>query len=338
MNARVDREKLYYLKEVKTVQEKTKVEKFVNEFSWLKSRDINFRECLRKYYYNYYGSWGGWELNSPEIRRKLYILKQLKNRHMWIGAVVHSCIERSIKNIYRGIKPLDTERILQITLKMMKGEFISSQRKRYLAKPKTCALFEHEYDIDVSKEEWERVFNHVEECIRNFYGSEIYQNICVLPKENWLGVEEFSHFWLDYVKVWAVLDFAFKNGNDVIIYDWKTGKSEKEERGNVQLACYALYAMEKWKVPVDNIRTAEYNLARNEIYEFPVDEEIIEGVKEYMRGSVRDMKELLFDENLNSAVESDFAKTTDENTCLKCNFKKVCLENSPEPEKPKKPE
>ena len=143
---------------------------------------------------------------------------------MWIGEVVHSCIEKSIKNIYRGINPLDTERIIQITLKMMKGEFISSQRKRYLAKPKTCALFEHEYDIDVSKEEWDRVFNHAEECIRNFYGSRVYQDICVLPKENWLEVEEFSHFWLDYVKVWAVLDFAFKNGNDVIIYDWKTGR------------------------------------------------------------------------------------------------------------------
>lgn len=38
------------------------------------------------------------------------------------------------------------------------------------------------------------------------------------------------------------------------------------------------------------------------------------------------MKELLFDEVLNEAVEGDFAKTTDENVCLECNFKKVCME------------
>jgi CRISPR/Cas system-associated exonuclease Cas4 (RecB family) len=245
---------------------------------------------------------------------------------MWIGSVVHSCIERSVKNIYRGIKPLDTERILQITLKMMKGDFVSSQRKRYLREPKTCALFEHEYDIDVGKEEWDRVFDSVEKHIRTFYESEVYQEICSLPKENWLEVEEFSHFLLDNVKVWAVLDFAFKDGKDVIIYDWKTGRSEKKERDNVQLACYALYAMGKWKVPADNIRTREYNLARNEIHEFPVENAIIEGVKEYIRGSVRDMKELLLDKESNAAVESDFPKTTDENTCLKCNFKRVCRE------------
>ncbi len=302
------------------------VGKLVNEFSWSQSRDIVFGECARKYYYHYYGSWGGWEMDAPEIRRKLYILKQLKNRYMWIGEVVHSCIERSVKNIYRGIEPLDVERIIEITLKMMRGDFVSSQRKRYLREPKTCALFEHEYDIDVGKEEWDRVFDRVEKYIRNFYGSEVYQEICSLPKENWLEVEKFSHFLLDNVKVWAILDFAFKDGKDVVIYDWKTGRSEKEEGDNVQLACYALYAMGKWKVPADNIRTKEYNLARNEIYEFPVEDAIIEGVKEYIRGGARDMKELLLDKELNAAVEGDFPKTINENVCSGCNFKRVCRE------------
>ncbi len=87
--------------------------------------------------------------------------------------------------------------------------------------------------------------------------------------------------------------------------------------------------MGKWKVPADNIRTKEYNLARNEIYEFPVEDAIIEGVKEYIRGSARDMKELLLDKDLNAAVEGDFAKTINENVCSGCNFKRVCLEDAP---------
>ncbi len=302
------------------------MKELVNEFSWSKSRDIMFRKCARKYYFNYYGGWGGWKLNAPERTRQIYILKQLTIRYIWIGQVVHSCIERSMKNLYRGIRPLNMEEIIQITLKMMRGDFVSSQRKRYLRKPKTCALFEHEYDIDVDKEAWNRVFGHVEECLRNFYDSKVYQKVCSLPKDNWLEIEEFSHFWLDYVKVSVSLDFACKEGKDVIIYDWKTGKSEKMERDNTQLACYALYAMEKWEVPIANIKTIEYNLARNETYEFPVDEAVIEGVKEYMKGSIRDMKELLRDEDLNEAVEDDFTKTTDENVCSQCNFRKVCVQ------------
>lgn len=300
---------------------------FTNDFSWSKSRDNLFKECARKYYFRYYGSWGGWEFNAPERVRQIYILKQLKSRYIWIGQVVHSCIERSIKNISKGIRPINIEEIIKITERMMRADFASSKSRRYLKIPKTCALFEHEYNIDVGEDEWEKVYAYVEECLRNFYGSELYQELysCSLPKENWLEIEEFSSFWLDYVKVYVSLDFAYKHEQDIVIYDWKTGRSEKLEKDNIQLACYALYAMEKWKVPTTNIKTAEYNLGRNEIHKFPVDSAVIEGVKEYIRGSIRDMKELLRDKVLNEAVEEDFVKTIDENRCSKCNFQKVCL-------------
>ena len=47
----------------------------VNELSWSVSRNSLFSECRRAYYYNYYGSWGGWEANTSATTRKFYILK-----------------------------------------------------------------------------------------------------------------------------------------------------------------------------------------------------------------------------------------------------------------------
>ncbi|NOZ64350.1 MAG: hypothetical protein GXO71_05370, partial [Caldiserica bacterium] len=47
------------------------MKELVNEFSWSKSRDIIFRECPRKYYFNYYGSWGGWKFDAPERTRQI---------------------------------------------------------------------------------------------------------------------------------------------------------------------------------------------------------------------------------------------------------------------------
>ena len=35
-----------------------------NEFSWSNSRDATFRECPRRYYFRYYGSWGGWSVSA----------------------------------------------------------------------------------------------------------------------------------------------------------------------------------------------------------------------------------------------------------------------------------
>ena len=37
----------------------------VNEFSWSRSRDHTFQDCRRKYFYHYYGAWGGWDASAP---------------------------------------------------------------------------------------------------------------------------------------------------------------------------------------------------------------------------------------------------------------------------------
>src|SRR5687767_6170236 len=64
-----------------------------NEFSWSRSRDHAFQECRRKYFYHYYGAWGGWEAGAAEEVRRLYILKQLASRQQWGGRVVHDALE-----------------------------------------------------------------------------------------------------------------------------------------------------------------------------------------------------------------------------------------------------
>jgi len=70
---------------------------FKNEFSWSISRDRVFQTCPRQYYFNYYGYWGGWEINAPQRVKQIYVLKQLKNRYMWAGAKVHDFIERLVE-------------------------------------------------------------------------------------------------------------------------------------------------------------------------------------------------------------------------------------------------
>ena len=50
-----------------------------NDFTWSKSRHEKFEECLRAYYYQYYGSWGGWEAAHGSEIRELYVLKKLSS-------------------------------------------------------------------------------------------------------------------------------------------------------------------------------------------------------------------------------------------------------------------
>jgi hypothetical protein len=155
-----------------------------NEFSWSKSRNEIFQTCPRRYYFNYYGYWGGWEKDAPKRTKQIYLLKNLKNRFMWAGEKVHDCVKHTLKNLQRGISVLNPDDIVSITLDKMRDEFRSSRERRYLKNPKTCARFEHEYEVDIQDAQWKKVAEDVERCVRNFYNSETFAMLKGLPQEN----------------------------------------------------------------------------------------------------------------------------------------------------------
>ena len=295
-----------------------------NEFSWSKTRDEVFKICPRQYWFSYYGYWNGWLESAPERTRQIYVLKNLKNRHMWAGEKVHECIQRSLINIRRGIRVLPVDEIISITLDQMRAQFRSSRSKNYWKNPKSCGLFEHEYEAEVSDAEWKEVAGNVEACLRNFYGSDIYDGLKSHRKEEWLEVEEFSSFRLDHTRINLVIDCAIKEGEGIYIYDWKTGKSLSEDL-SVQLGCYALYALEKWNISPESLSIIEYNLSIDKSSWFSVSQESMKGMKGYINGSIKDMYSLLTDIPNNIPLEEDrFSRIEDERLSHRCNYRKVC--------------
>ena len=75
---------------------------FENVFSWSFSRARTFEDCPRKYWFHYYGSWGGWNADADPRARELYKLKNLTNLHLLAGDVVHRALERSLQALRRG--------------------------------------------------------------------------------------------------------------------------------------------------------------------------------------------------------------------------------------------
>ena len=298
---------------------------FKNEFSWSISRDRVFQTCPRQYYFNYYGYWGGWETDSPERTRKIYVLKNLKNRYMWAGAKVHDCINHTLTNLQRGISVLDVEQIVDITLNQMREEFRSSRDKRYLTHPKTCALFEHEYDVPISDTDWKMTADNMELCLRNFYSSKTFAMLRELPQQMWLEVEDFSSFNLNNTKIWTVLDCSFRTEEGgITIIDWKTGRKMSKDV-SMQLSCYAMYAIQKWGIDPQKVKLIEYNLLANQGAEFSITDTEIENTKAYIAGSMADMQSLLVDVGENVPKEEEaFLKIQDERTRTGCNFRKVC--------------
>jgi len=244
---------------------------------------------------------------------------------MWAGAKVHDCINHTLTNLQRGIAVLNVDQIVDITLNQMREEFRSSREKRYHTHPKTCALFEHEYDVPISDDDWKKTADNMEQCLRNFYGSDTFGMLKELPRKMWLEVEDFSSFNLNNTKIWAVLDCSFRtNYGDITIIDWKAGRKMSEDV-SMQLSCYAMYAMEKWGVDPEKVKLIEYNLLANQGAEFTVSEAEFGNTKAYIAGSIADMQSLLVDVGENVPKDEEaFQKVEDERVRADCNFRKDC--------------
>lgn len=301
---------------------------FKNTFSWSVSRDNVFRECPRKYWFNYYGHWGGWLREAQERVREIYVLKQLKNRATWVGQTVHDCIARTLQNISREVPILGVDEILSITRNIMRQDYRHSKSKRYWQNPKLyCGFFEHEYGIEVSDEQWREAAEDVDHCLNTFYQSEYFEKLHGTPPADFLEVERFSTIHLEGVELRIKLDCATRENERIVIWDWKTGKKESDTGLSIQMGCYALYARKTYAVKLEDVVTRRFDLYRGVLYEHAPTERSLDEILAYVRGSIADMVALLEDKEENRTEEERFAKVERRDVCLKCNFLKVCRPN-----------
>ncbi|TMQ21249.1 MAG: PD-(D/E)XK nuclease family protein [Candidatus Rokuibacteriota bacterium] len=294
-----------------------------NEFSWSRSRDATFQDCRRKYYLHYYGAWGGWAADAAADVRLLYILKQLASRQMWAGRVVHDAIEMAL-HVYQQGRDVPVEPFVADVIERMRGEWRSSRAGRYRDSPKTLALFEHEYAVDLKPEVWQALSRNVSTCLRNFFRLPLLAEVRKTAPEHW-SIEHWSKvFDFEGTPVWSAPDFGFWNdAGRLTLVDWKTGASDADATA-FQLGCYALYAREVLGVPAAQVVLLEVNLREPTVTPLAWDDARLEAIREQLRLSIRSMRAYLAEPAANVARREDFERTEELRICRWCNFRRVC--------------
>ena len=295
----------------------------VNEFSWSRSRDATFQDCRRKYYLHYYASWGGWDAGATPDVRRLYVLKQLASRQMWAGRIVHDAIEMAL-HIYQQGREVPVEPFLEDVIERMRGEWRGSRAGLYREKPKTLALFEHEYAVDLKREVWQMLSQNVKTCLRNFFRLPLLADVRKTAPEHW-SIEHWSKvFDFEGTLVWIAPDFGFWNdAGRLTLVDWKTGASDADATA-FQLGCYALYAREVLGVEPAKVDLLEANLREPTVTPLVWDDARLGEIREQLRLSIRAMRAYLVAPDANQARMEDFERTEELRICRWCNFKAVC--------------
>mgnify|MGYP000185013524 CR=1 FL=1 len=324
---------------------------FKNEFSWSNSRHNTFKDCKRKYYFQYYGFWNGWDEDAPERVRSIYRLKKLKNRHMWKGTLIHEAIAFLIKSRLEG-KRLDKEDFKEAVVKRMRNQYRTSNSGAYKTDPKNnFGLLEHEYGEDIADKTWQLLKESVIRSIVNFRGSKYWEKAKSMSIEDclalegdlkssentWKNISPDLNTWMDLpsgpasdsflvegIKDWVKIDFAYREKDGSIsLIDWKSGNSNAKP-DPTQLNIYGYYASEVWDVPEEKINLIAYNVNQDEQYDRTFSKEGKQETRKKVLNSVEQMKEMLVDEDANEAQEDDFPKKQNDNFCRHRRYRAVC--------------
>ena len=301
--------------------------RLTNDFSWSVSRDRLFRECERAYYYTYYGSWGGWERNADPRVRKLYILKNLQTLDMWAGSIVHEIIAEALRRYAMDRRAISAEDLKQRARAKLRRGWVEAVNREWERSPKKTNLFELYYGDGrtLPRETTDRLRDKVYEALDNFAGSTVLESILATPYVNWRPVDKLDAFDVDGVKVWAAVDFAFTDPHGATrILDWKTG-AERPDELRIQLGCYALYAVERWRTPLEAVRVAAvYLVNQPKIVENPITADLLAETRQFILDSAASMRARLDDPVANTASEDAFPCTDNVRSCRRCNFREVC--------------
>ncbi len=294
-----------------------------NDFTWSKSRHGKFSECRRLYWFHYYGSWGGWDVQRapPEVRER-YVLKNLSTRQQWAGSVVHALIGQALEQIRHGARPT-FEVVRERAHQTMRQHFRDSRKGAYRINPKRYpGLVEHELGLDIPGEEWRKNWENAAHCLQHFFEAGWPERARRLAPADWLPVDAIDSFLLDGIKVFAAPDFVLREGGKLVLVDWKTGQPRDEDRDQVQ--GYALFAASKWLVPADRIVARLVYLGAGQEIDVDVAEGALDSFRAHFRASVEQMKACLRNAEQNQAEMADFPKTDRRERCRLCAFRRLC--------------
>lgn len=296
---------------------------FKQTFAWSNSRVKMLRECMYKYYLNYYQSWFGWDSNAPIEKKQAYMLKQMTNLPMWVGTIVHDEIESIINEIKdKGDCRSVSAALLNTTQALRKG-WIQSKNKQWKQNPKwNINLAEHYFDREVSKNKLDGFKNKVQTCIKAFYDSPIFKMLHEVTESDWLSLEDFQKFTLSGGEEVSVkIDCGFRQDGKVYLLDWKTGKVDT----NVvdQLVTYAMYALKQgWTNNPENIIIVPVYLAAYFDHGDKAMPHITVDMTKIKRQAkiIQDESPLLQQAHDNKDNPDFFKHTDNEQTCKWCNF------------------
>jgi CRISPR/Cas system-associated exonuclease Cas4 (RecB family) len=295
------------------------------EFSWSQSRRSMFRECPRRYFWNYYGAHNGWLRDAPEEARTAWRLKKISNLHMTLGNVVHDVAAEAIQRVRGGGDvPSGPELIEAGRSRMNRAWQQSRQREDWERNPgRHPMMMEFYRGTGPSQDLVVKIRERLYACLRHLPASESFREAVESPQVEVKEVDRLDYLDLNGIKLYARPDLLYRLGDAWRIVDWKTGGRAAGHAA--QLRTYAVYLRERPDLPAGPIIGRLEYLSDGESISVPITDRDIAEERRAIQDSVENMRTYLAEPLRNAAKPmSEFPLTDNRRWCSSCNFFELC--------------
>ena len=292
---------------------------------WSHSRRSTLEQCTRKYYYEYYGSNKKAAKGEPN-KNELHFLKQLQNRYERTGSILHLVIGQYLKKAQKGdiwtlarLESWATDIFLKdIAYSKAKHEPDEDPINSY---PPTF-LQEFYYSVGNAHGLCQESLELMLQALRSFYNDTAFDHY----RRNGINDNSLIEYPLKIktlpCKVDGRLDLAFRDNLIYTIVDWKSGESDGGGDDSLQLAVYALWAIEHYSCSPDTVRIYKAYLRGSNIVEFDIDDQILNVARARI---IQDAERMAYMRSYGEAALADaFSPCGHKSVCLLCPYRNIC--------------
>ena len=290
---------------------------------WSYSRRETLDQCTRRYFFQYYSS----ALESSELKAKVSFLKNVKNRYLRTGELVHLVISTYFKKLKLG-NTLSADWLVKWAQELFLKDRNYSVDIRAGGPPSTMKFPPALLDEVLTEREGQgALLTQSEEqmvsSIKNFFSPAFseFRTLGALSDsyiERKLSLQGFP------ARVTGKVDLAAKATSCATVVDWKTGTASNGGAESLQLATYGIWASAEFKVTEGKLRIAKAYLLSEEIVEFKAYERAFENARVRILQDLERMV-ILHRYGKLGAMEA-FTPNPQQGVCALCSFREVCVE------------
>lgn len=298
-------------------------------FTWSLSISKLLEACARRYFYQRYGSWNGWDESGSAEARRAYQLKQLTSLDLAFGSAIHRRATELAHIAEDGREPPALAALVRRTRHEL-GRIYKRSREDFLADPKRNPMLQNVYYWGrPDSAAVDRVRRKIESCLPNLLDVELWNGI----RDRTLQiahVEEVDgrfvppELEVDGVGVFARPDLVVRRQADdrIAIVEWKTGAPRDSDI--LQLQVYAVWALDRLDVQGGCEGRVVYLQDGSSIVR-DIHESDVDRAREHIRTGIGRMLAFVDDAETNRPQgKEQFPLVEDRWACRHCNFFELC--------------